>query len=83
VTGRTLQRRLATEGSTFARLVDDVRRERSEAFLRSGDVAVAEVSWLVGFSEQSAFTRAFRRWTGRSPTEYRREVARPSSPRRR
>jgi AraC-like DNA-binding protein len=83
VTGRTLQRRLADAGTRFARLVDDVRRERSEAFLRSGDVAVAEVSWLVGFSEQSAFTRAFRRWTGRSPTEFRRAATRPASLRRR
>jgi AraC-like DNA-binding protein len=82
VTGRTLQRRLAAEGTRFASLVDDVRRERAEAFLRAGDVAVAEVSWLVGFSEQSAFTRAFRRWTGRSPTEYRR-AATPSASRRR
>jgi AraC-like DNA-binding protein len=69
---RTLQRRLAAEGSSFARLVDAVRRERAEAFLRAGDVSVAEVSWLVGFSEQSAFTRAFRRWTGSSPTGFRR-----------
>jgi AraC-like DNA-binding protein len=74
---RTLQRRLAAAGTTFARIVDDVRRERAEAFLRAGDVSVAEVSWLVGFSEQSAFTRAFRRWTGMSPTELRRAAARP------
>ena len=80
---RTLQRRLAAEGSSFARLVDAVRRERAEAFLRSGDVSVAEVSWLVGFSEQSAFTRAFRRWTGMSPTELRRAAARPPATRRR
>lgn len=82
-TGRTLQRRLAAAETRFARLVDDVRRERAEAFLRSCDVAVAEVSWLVGFSEQSAFTRAFRRWTGRSPTEFRRAATRPASRRRR
>jgi len=81
VTGRTLQRRLSAEGTRFARLVDDVRRERAEAFLGAGDVAVAEVSWLVGFSEQSAFTRAFRRWTGRSPTEFRRAAVRgPRAP---
>ncbi len=69
---RSLQRRLGEAGTTFARLVAEVRRQRAEAFLSGRDVSVAEVSWLLGFSEQSAFTRAFRRWTGRSPTEYRR-----------
>ena len=72
---RTLQRRLGEEGTSFARLVVEVRRERAETFLRAGDVSVAEVSWLVGFSEQSAFTRAFRRWTGASPSAFRRGAA--------
>lgn len=70
---RSLQRRLAEAGTSFARAVDAVREERAKGFLRSGDVALAEVSWLLGFSEQSAFTRAFRRWTGLSPTEWRRK----------
>jgi AraC-like DNA-binding protein len=72
---RSLQRRLAEAGTSFARTVDLVREERAKAALRSGDVAIAEVSWLLGFSEQSAFTRAFRRWTGASPTEWRRRQA--------
>lgn len=80
---RTLQRRLGAEETSFARLVDEVRRERAETLLRAGDVSVAEVSWLVGFSEQSAFTRAFRRWTGTSPTEFRRRAATPPATRRR
>ncbi|HET9596188.1 MAG TPA: AraC family transcriptional regulator ligand-binding domain-containing protein, partial [Anaeromyxobacteraceae bacterium] len=69
---RTLQRWLAEEGEQFAVIVDAVRRERAEAFLRAPDVSMAEVSWLLGFAEQSAFTRAFRRWTGSTPTEWRR-----------
>lgn len=72
---RSLQRRLGASGTSFAALVSEVRRGRAEDFLASRDVSVAEVSWLLGFSEQSAFTRAFRRWTGRSPTEYRRGAA--------
>lgn len=72
---RSVQRRLAEGGTSFARTVDAVREERAKAFLRSGDVSLAEVSWLLGFSEQSAFTRAFRRWTGASPTEWRRKGA--------
>ncbi len=70
---RTLQRRLAAAGTSFARLLDEVRRERAEAFLAERDVSIAEVSFLVGFSEQSAFARAFRRWTGQAPSERRRE----------
>ena len=71
---RTLQRRLGEEGAPFASIVDAVRRERAEAYLRAPDVSMAEVSWLLGFAEQSAFTRAFRRWTGVAPTEWRRRA---------
>jgi AraC-like DNA-binding protein len=71
---RSVQRRLAESGTTFARLVAEVRHERAEALLAGRNVSVAEVSWLVGFSEQSAFTRAFRRWTGHSPTQFRRRA---------
>ena len=76
---RSVQRRLAETGTSFGRVVDAVREERAKSLLASADVAVAEVSWLLGFSEQSAFTRAFRRWTGSSPTEWR--GRRPSSQR--
>jgi AraC-like DNA-binding protein len=69
---RTLQRRLDAEGTSFVAEVDHVRRMRAETFLRAPDVSIAEVSWLLGFAEQSAFTRAFRRWTGAAPTEWRR-----------
>lgn len=68
---RSLQRRLEAHGTTFADLVAAVRREHAEALLADRGVSIAEVSWLVGFSEQSAFTRAFRRWTGRSPSAFR------------
>ncbi len=77
---RTLQRRLGDEGTTFAAVVDGVRRERAEVFLRQPDVAISEVSWLLGFAEQSAFTRAFRRWTGAAPSAWRRAVTGARSP---
>jgi AraC-like DNA-binding protein len=79
---RSLQRRLDAGATSYTELVDSVRRERAETFLLARDVSLAEVSWLVGFSDQSAFTRAFKRWTGRTPSEYRRAVAR-LRPRRR
>ncbi len=71
---RSLQRRLGEEGTSFQEVLDAVRRERAEVFLRAPDVSVAEVSWLLGFAEQSAFTRAFRRWTKESPSRWRRAL---------
>ncbi len=68
---RTLQRRLGAEGTSFAAVVDEVRRERARVYLEARDVSMAEVSWLLGFAEQSAFARAFRRWTGETPTRWR------------
>lgn len=64
---RHLQRGLAHEGTTFQTLLDDARRELSLRHLSAPDATVAKVAWLVGFSEPSAFHRAFRRWTGHSP----------------
>lgn len=69
---RTLQRRLADEGTTFAALVDDARRELALGHLAAAQPTISEVAFLLGFSEASAFHRAFRRWTGQSPSEYRR-----------
>jgi len=67
---RTLQRTLQDNGTSFSALVDDVRRARALALLRSG-AAVAEVAWLVGYSEPSPFVRAVKRWTGGSPSALR------------
>jgi AraC-like DNA-binding protein len=78
---RTLQRRLASEGQTFESLLDQVRYEMAAAFLADEQRSIAEVAWLVGFHELSAFYRAFRRWSGRTPAEYRASLnARLASP---
>lgn len=69
---RTLQRRLADEGVLFNDLLDEMRLHVAKTYLAQRDVAGAEVAYLLGFSEQSAFNHAFKRWTGRTPTEYRR-----------
>jgi AraC-like DNA-binding protein len=68
---RTLQRRLKEEGVVFQALLDQTRRELAELYLREPRLAVYEVAMLVGYSEPSAFYRAFRRWTGRTPEQYR------------
>ena len=65
---RNLQRRLQDEGLAFQALRDEVRRELAERYLREG-ISFAEISFLLGFSEPSAFFRAFKRWTGATPFE--------------
>jgi len=75
MSARTLQRRLADEGVSFADLVDRTRREFAEDYLRDRSLALSEIAYLLGFSEQSAFTRAFQRWHGTSPSRYREQAA--------
>jgi AraC-like DNA-binding protein len=71
VSPRTLQRRLAAEGVSYQQLVDLVRREAAERLLRDASLAIGEVGYLLGFSEPSAFHRAFKRWHGVTPQQYR------------
>ncbi|NBD08798.1 AraC family transcriptional regulator [Corallococcus silvisoli] len=68
---RSLQRRLAQEGTSFDGLLDDLRRELASRHLADPRIAIAEVAYLLGYSEPSAFHRAFRRWTGMTPSEAR------------
>ena len=69
---RTLQRHLAAEGVSFKELVDLARQDVAERLLADRSLSVAEVGYLIGFSEPSAFHRAFKRWRGMTPVEYRR-----------
>ena len=71
---RTLQRRLQDEGVTFAVLLDDVRADLGRMYLADPKLAIFEVAFLLGYSEPSAFNRAFRRWTGTSPSDFRRQA---------
>lgn len=68
---RTLQRRLRDEETSFAQLLDEVRAGLARMYLEDSRLAVFEVAFLLGFSEPSAFNRAFRRWTGKSPRAFR------------
>lgn len=70
---QTLYRRLREEGVTFAQIHDDVRRQMALDYLGAKKASVNETAYLVGFSEASAFVRAFRRWTGMTPLAFRRE----------
>lgn len=67
----TLRRRLEEEGATFSGIVDDVRKGLSKQYLRDQALSVTEIAFLLGFSNVTAFGRAFKRWTGVSPIAYR------------
>jgi AraC-like DNA-binding protein len=66
----TLQRRLRREGTTYQSLLDSTRRELAIDYLRQGRHSLADITFLLGFADQSNFTRAFRRWTGKTPRQY-------------
>ena len=68
---RSLQRKLAEDGTSYSRLFDEVRHELAQNYLSGSHRSVNEITFLLGFSEQSAFTRAFKRWHGKSPSDYR------------
>ena len=71
MSGRTLQRRLSEQGYSFQNLVDESRRELAMRLLEDTAYPLAEVAFLTGFSEQSAFNRAFKRWSGQTPRSFR------------
>ncbi|WP_165436260.1 AraC family transcriptional regulator [Amycolatopsis suaedae] len=75
---RTLQRRLADEGTTLVRVMTEVRRDRASELLAAGSHTVAEVARQVGFQDPSSFRRAFKRWTGRTPAQFAAERKRPT-----
>jgi AraC-like DNA-binding protein len=69
---RTLQRRLQEEDTSHQQLVDELRHELAVKYLAEPNLSIGEVAFLLGFSDPSAFHRAFRRWTGKTPGEHRR-----------
>ena len=71
MSGRTLQRKLSQQQYTFQTLVDESRRQLAERLVKETDYGFAEISYMCGFSEQSAFNRAFKRWAGQTPRSYR------------
>jgi AraC-like DNA-binding protein len=68
---RTLQRKLREEGTSYRELFEETQLDLSKFYLQRSEMAICEVSCLLGFSQSSAFHRAFRRWTGLTPKEFR------------
>ncbi len=71
MSSRTLTRRLSESGITFRELIKQTQVKISKDLLKNSSSSVGEIAFQTGFSEQSAFSRAFKRWTGQSPLEYR------------
>jgi len=69
MSGRKLQRQLKTESTTYQKVLDAYRHEKAEQWLNGGQKNIKQVSDLLGFANQSAFTRAFKRWTGMTPKQ--------------
>lgn len=78
VSTRTLQRRLAERGTSLSRVLDHVREAEARRLLLATERRVEEVADALGFADVSAFGRAFRRWTGQSPTTWRQQLRRES-----
>ncbi len=81
---RTLRRKLAAEDITFARILEDLRFALAKHYLAEQDFSISRIAWLLGYAEVSAFSHAFRRWTGRTPRADRsRRRSAPLAPARR
>jgi AraC-like DNA-binding protein len=73
---RTLNRLLADEGTSYRELLDSRRCDIAKGYLSGDRVSIAEIAFLLGFSELSSFHRAFKRWTAQTPREFRTHHAR-------
>lgn len=71
MSSRSLQRHLQREDTTYTTLLNEIRQDLAEQYLTEQDISLTEIAFLLGFSESSAFSRAFKRWIGVSPSEYR------------
>ena len=75
---RSLQRLLAAEGTSFSELLADARLALARSYLDEGRLPVTEIAFVLGFADTSAFSRAFRRWTGIAPSDWSKRARRPS-----
>ena len=71
ISNRTMQRQLQTENTNFKNLLNEVRSELADKYIRDSQLSLTEISFLLGFAEMSSFSRAFKRWTGASPSAFR------------
>lgn len=75
ISPRHLRRKLSQDGTSYEQLVDEVRRETAIRMIGEGELSLTSIAYELGFLDPSSFTRAFRRWTGMSPTSFRQQVS--------
>jgi AraC-like DNA-binding protein len=80
---RTFARRLSLEGHTFSEVLEKLRSDLAERYLIDENLSISQIAWLLGFQEVSAFTHAFKRWTGETPREARSRIVNDPVPVRR
>jgi AraC-like DNA-binding protein len=71
VSQRTLARRLSAEGATYSEVLENLRSDLAQRYLADDTLTISQIAWLLGYQEVSAFTHAFKRWTGMTPREAR------------
>ena len=71
MSSRSMQSKLAEKGTSFQEILDHTRQELASSYMEQSHLAITEIAYLLGFSDASNFTRAFRRWHGVSPREFR------------
>jgi AraC-like DNA-binding protein len=76
---RTFARRLTSHGVTFSEVLDCLRRDLSQQYLADPGLSISQIAWLLGYRQSSAFTHAFKRWTGKTPRAARAQVSAPDS----
>ena len=74
MTRRTLARHLASEGLTFVKMLQELRLDLAKRDLADRDLSITQIAWLLGYRDVSAFTNAFKRWTGKTPSMARQAV---------
>jgi AraC-like DNA-binding protein len=68
MSARTLARKLSAEGHSFAGILREIRADLARRYLADGEVQISQIAWLLGYGEVGTFTRAYQRWTGRTPS---------------
>ena len=76
---RTLSRRLAVQETTYEEVVDQLRCSLALQYLKDPGMSLSQIAWQLGYEQSTSFNHAFRRWTGRSPSEVRKRKALPAA----
>ena len=74
ISGRTLQRNLAAENTSFNQMIKDIQKIMTFNYLEAKELSIDEIAYLVGYTETSSFYRAFKKWTGKTVSQYQKNI---------